>query len=87
MRLIINADDCGSNRETDMAISRFIEMRKITSTTVMANMNDFEGAVQMYDKFHDVISFGVHLNLTQGAPLLYSQELLDNEYYKESGGV
>ncbi len=40
MRLIINADDCGSNREIDMAISRFIEMRKITSTTVIANMSD-----------------------------------------------
>ena len=86
MKLIINADDCGSNREVDTAISRYIEMRKITSTTVMANMDDFEGAVQMYDKFRGNISFGVHLNLTQGSPLLYSQELLDKEYYKEYEG-
>ena len=43
MKLIINADDCGKNKEVNAAISHFIETGKITSTTVMANMDDLEG--------------------------------------------
>lgn len=86
MRLIINADDCGKSVEVDDSIAHFIEAGKITSTTVMANMNDFDGAVRLYNQYKDSVSFGVHLNLTEGAPLLYSQELLDKEYYKESEG-
>lgn len=67
--LIINADDCGRNHVVNEAINSFIENGVLTSTTVMANMEDFEGAVNIYNKFSDIISFGAHLNLTQGSPL------------------
>lgn len=89
MRLIINADDCGKNLEVDNSIARFIEAGKLTSTTVMANMDDFDGAVRLFHQYKDSVSFGVHLNLTEGSPLLYSQELLDKGYYRESaqGGL
>lgn len=84
--VIINADDCGINKEVDAEIERFIQLGKITSTTVMANMDDLEGAKNLYDLYKDNISFGVHVNLTNGEPLTKSQALLDYGYYKEEDG-
>lgn len=84
--VIINADDCGINKEVDAQIERFIQLGKITSTTVMANMEDLGGAKRLYDTYKDTISFGVHVNLTDGEPLTRSQALLDYGYYKEEDG-
>ena len=85
MKLIINADDCGKSKEVNEAIAQFIEAGKITSTTVMANMDDLEGAAQLFDKYGKKVSFGVHLNLTEGHPLLYSNMLIEKGLYKEIG--
>lgn len=85
-RVIINADDCGINQSVDAAIERFIQLDKITSTTVMANMDDLKGAKRLYDLYHDKISFGVHVNLTDGEPLTRSQALLEFGYFKEENG-
>ena len=84
--VIINADDCGINKKVDAQIERFIQLGKITSTTVMANMEDLEGAKRIFDTYKDIISFGVHVNLTDGEPLIHSQALLDYGYYKEVDG-
>ena len=83
MKAIINADDCGISQRVDLEIRRFIEQGLISSTTVMSNMNDFDGACQLYNDFHNDISFGIHFNLTEGTPLCYSQLLLDSGYYTE----
>lgn len=85
-RVIINADDCGMSQYVNEQIEQMIVAGKITSTTVMANMDDFEGAVALYEKYKDQISFGWHINLTEGKPLLESQLLLDKGYYIEEGG-
>lgn len=82
-RIIINADDCGISKHVDAEIERFIKLGKITSTTVMANMDDLDGAKRLYDLYKDTISFGVHVNLTEGEPLTHSQALLDFGYFKE----
>ena len=84
-RIIINADDCGISHTVNEHIEKAILAGRITSTTVMANMDDFEGAIELYKKYSEDISFGWHVNLTQGAPLLYSQLLLDKGFYEESG--
>jgi len=86
-RVIINADDCGINQAVDAAIERFILLNKITSTTVMANMDDLAGAKRLYDLYSDVISFGVHVNLTDGPSITKSQQLLDYGFLKEEGGI
>jgi len=83
MRIIVNADDCGMSAHVNSHIENAIQNRKITSTTVMANMDDLEGAKRLYETYKDTISFGLHMNLTQGHPLLYSQSLLDCGFYKE----
>lgn len=85
-RIIINADDCGLNQTVDAEIERFIQLGKITSTTVMANMDDLIGAKRLFDNYKDRISFGVHVNLTDGEPLTRSQALLDYGYFKKEEG-
>ncbi len=84
--IIINADDCGKDLVVNQEIGKAIQYGKISSTTIMANMDDFEGAVKLYNDYHDVISFGWHINLTEGSPLTQNQYLLDKGYYKEIDG-
>ena len=83
MKVIINADDCGISAHVNAEIRRFIELGLISSTTIMANMDDFDGACQLYKDYHEKISFGIHFNLTEGTPLTYSQQLLDKGFYVE----
>lgn len=85
-KIIINADDCGISKHVDIEIERCILSGKITSATIMANMSDFDGAVRLYKEYHQQISFGWHMNLTEGTPLLKSQLLLDKGYYVEREG-
>ena len=77
MKVIINADDCGIDIRHDSHIREMIENGKISSTTIMANMDDFEGALHLYEEYHSDISFGVHLNLTEGAALLNNDVLIE----------
>lgn len=84
-RIIINADDFGLHKEGDLHIARFIEKGFVSSTSIVANGEDLEGVIQCGKSFPD-ISYGVHLNLTEGAPLTKSQLLLDMGFLKESNG-
>lgn len=86
MKLIINADDCGISSFVDARIEDFIRAGKISSTTIMANREDFEGAKVLYTKYNDTISFGIHLNLTDGQPLLYNEELVRSGHYLVENG-
>lgn len=86
MKLIINADDCGRNPVVDQEINRYIEAGVLTSTTVMANMEDFEGVIDLYEKYKSKISFGAHLNLTQGSPLTNPAVFLKYGFCKEKEG-
>lgn len=82
-RLIINADDCGRNTLVNQEIRRYIENRVLTSTTVMANMDDFDGALKLYHDYSTTISFGAHLNLTEGSPLTNPDVFLETGFCKE----
>jgi predicted glycoside hydrolase/deacetylase ChbG (UPF0249 family) len=86
-RFIINADDCGKSPYVDSCIENAIKQRRITSTTIMANMDDFKGAVSLYKEYKDLISFGWHINLTEGKPLHNSDLLLEIGFYKEVDGT
>ena len=82
--IIINADDCGYSDIVNHSIEAEIESGRISSTTIMANMPGLDGAVALYKKYSDVVSFGWHINLTEGQPLTKSQILLDAGFYVES---
>lgn len=86
IKVIINADDCGYDTHVNEHICNAIEKRRITSTTVMANMADLDGAARLYKAYKDSVSFGFHMNLTEGSPILYSQPLMDMGFYKEEDG-
>jgi len=66
--LIINADDFGWNRATDEAVDRLAQLGTLSSTTVMANMPCAEDVVGLAHD-HPQLGIGVHLTLTQGAPV------------------
>ncbi len=85
--IIINADDCGKSVQVDSAIEEAIKLGKISSTTIIANMEDFEGAVKLYKQYYKQISFGWHINLDEGEPLTKSQILLDKGFFIEKDGV
>lgn len=84
-RIIVNADDCGLSEAVNKDIEQAIVSKKISSTTIMTNMDDFEGAVRLYKSYNTIVSFGWHINLVEGSPLLSSQILLDKGYYIEKG--
>ena len=76
-KIIVNADDCGKNKLVDAAIEKCINAGEITSTSIMANMDDFKGALDLYNRYSNCISFGFHVNLTEGAPLTNQRELTE----------
>lgn len=85
-KIIINADDCGISEHVNACIEDAIKLGCISSTTIIANMSDFEGAVRLFNLYHDHISFGWHINLDEGAPLTSSQLLLDKGFFIEVEG-
>lgn len=85
--IIINADDCGVSQYVDAEIEKCIKLGKITSTTILANGDDFDGAINLYKLYNKEISFGWHLNLDEGQALTRSQLLLDIGFFVEDNGI
>lgn len=69
MSLFINGDDFGMNKSCTLAIAEAIEKGLIDGTTMMANGEYFEEAVTLSETRGFDGKIGVHLNLTEGAPL------------------
>jgi predicted glycoside hydrolase/deacetylase ChbG (UPF0249 family) len=68
MRIILHADDLGISPEINDAIFALMEEEKITSTSIVANGPAFEDAARRVQRFPHC-SVGVHLNITEFAPL------------------
>lgn len=86
MRVIINADDCGKNEIVNAKIEECIKAGRLTSTTVMANWEDLDGAKRLYDLYKDKISFGCHITLDEGKPILYNQVLAETHFIEKRDG-
>lgn len=86
MKVIINADDCGYSESVNQHIEDAILKRRISSTTIIANMDDLDGAVRLYNKYKDRVSFGFHPNLTEGSPITESKNLIDAGFFYEEDG-
>lgn len=67
--IIINADDLGLSSSVNKAIIKSFDDNLITSATLMATMPGFEEAVELIHQKKIASKIGVHLNLTDGAPL------------------
>jgi predicted glycoside hydrolase/deacetylase ChbG (UPF0249 family) len=68
MRIIVNADDLGMSEEVNEAIFEGMQRGVITSATMLANGVAMRKAAQNLHRFPHC-SFGVHLNLTEFAPV------------------
>lgn len=86
LKIIVNADDCGLSLSVNLKIEEYINRGLITSTTIMSNMPEVKGAQRLYELYKDTISFGIHLNLTEGIPMRKSQLLLDKGLLVEEYG-
>lgn len=78
--VIVNADDFGMNQPETEAVCEGLAKGRINSATVMANGAALPVALRNIHAFRGC-SFGVHLNLTQGVPVMggAGAKLLVNE--------
>ena len=69
-RFIINADDFGKDYNLNLAILKSFSLQIITSTSLLANMDGFQHAVDAaHSNPYIKKSIGIHINLTEGLPL------------------
>lgn len=73
MKIIINADDFGFTQGTNDAIFELARLGTLTSTTVMTNMPYAKQARELLEIPN--FSVGLHLNLTQGRPILSAKRV------------
>jgi chitin disaccharide deacetylase len=76
-RLIINADDFGFTHDVNAGIVHAHQEGVLTSTTLMANGDAFEGAVRLAFE-NPALDVGCHLVLVQGRSLLTGKPLPQN---------
>lgn len=72
--LIVNADDLGSSRIVNDAILELMATGTVTSATIMGNGPDMQYLAPRLSKL-PAASFGVHLNITEFAPLTKNSDL------------
>jgi predicted glycoside hydrolase/deacetylase ChbG (UPF0249 family) len=69
--LIINADDLGADVARNEGIFEAIEAGVVTAASILINGPAFYDVLErMASTNCDCISFGIHLNLTEGMPLI-----------------
>ena len=66
--VIINADDFGLSPGVNRGILEAFENGVLTSTTLLANLDHFDEAVQLARE-HPELPVGVHLSLLWGPPI------------------
>ena len=67
--VMINADDFGLNESCSRAIAEAFAKGLVTDTTMTANGEFFNGAVELAKRDGFFEKIGIHMNLTQGQPL------------------
>ena len=67
-RLIVNADDFGYTRGVNAGIIRAFSAGIVTSTTIMANGQAFDGAVELA-RANPSLGVGCHLSVVGGRPV------------------
>jgi predicted glycoside hydrolase/deacetylase ChbG (UPF0249 family) len=76
-RLIVNADDLGADEGRNEGIFEAIRAGVVTSVSILPNGPALGHALQEIRACcSDRVSFGVHLNLTEGKPLTHDMEHL-----------
>jgi len=66
---VLIADDYGIAPGVNRAILELLALRRLSGTSVMANMPDFTPYAEALRLYSGQVDLGLHLNLTLGAPL------------------
>ena len=77
-KLIINADDFGISKETNLAIKQGFDTGIITSTSLIVNLESFEHAIFDILPYCNSLDVGFHFNIIEGKSLT-NQPLLCDE--------
>ena len=86
-KLIINADDFGISRETNLAIKQGFEAGIITATSLIVNLEAYEHAVNEILPTISNIDIGFHFNIIEGKSLTNQPLLCDkNGFFNNSYG-
>lgn len=81
--ILINADDFGLNSSCTEAICEAFDKELITDTTMVANGEAFQKALDAIEQ-HDLHNkIGIHFNLTEGMPL--TEEIRKLESFADDG--
>ncbi len=76
-RLIVNADDLGADEARNAGIFEAVRAGSVTSVSILANGPALEDALQMVRSLpRKKVSWGIHLNLSEGTPLSPGLSLL-----------
>lgn len=78
-RLIVNADDFGANPGRNRGIVEAYEKGVVTSLSVIVNAPHASDLTTIV-KAHPDLSVGLHLNLSEGRPLIENAQTLANGY-------
>jgi len=76
LKIIVNADDLGFNPYVNRSIAEYIKKGLVSSASLMANGEDFTGAVEIVTNY-PMVSIGAHLNVTEFS------SLSDSDVFKE----
>ena len=86
-KVIINADDFGISKETNLAIKEGYENGIITSTSLIVNMDAFEHAIFEVLPTIQKLDIGFHFNIIEGKSLTNQSLLCDeNGVFNQSYG-
>lgn len=77
-RIVLCADDYGQASSISKAILNLIEQKRISATSCLVNLVDWEAHGSFLIPFADQVDIGLHFNLTLGTPL--------SKKYKENIG-
>jgi chitin disaccharide deacetylase len=78
--LIINADDLGADEARNEGIFEAIAKGRVTSASILANGPALPHALPVIQSLvQKKISWGIHLNLSEGTPLASELRLLTDE--------
>jgi len=68
-KIIINADDLFLNDKINEGIGELIDAGLVTSVSVIVNINYSPEKLREFYEMHPNVSYGLHVNLTEGFPV------------------
>lgn len=89
-RLIINADDVGADEARNVGIFEAVKKGVVTSVSILANGPAFDDAISHIKQTNKIISYGLHINLSEGKPISSGLKIIkgsDGSFFGKSNAI